>query len=229
VVADPITTTRISGVIQNVEQQPLGGVVIELGELETVTATDGSFTIATDQPLTADTLKVRGEDLEGDKVYPFIAEKLPLVLGQEVYEGYNNIIDRPIYLPALDIANGKVIDPNKDITVTTDKIPGASVFVEAGSLITQSGADFTGKLSITEVPTELTPAALPENVSPDLVVTIQPGEMVFLNPAPITFPNRSGYAPGTIMDLWSINPETGDFDVGGNRRLMSYGAASKKL
>lgn len=134
-VADPITTTRISGVIQNVEQQPLGGVVIELGELETVTATDGSFTIATDQPLTADTLKVRGEDLEGDKVYPFIAEKLPLVLGQEVYEGYNNIIDRPIYLPALDIANGKVIDPNKDITVTTDKIPGASVFVEAGSLI----------------------------------------------------------------------------------------------
>jgi RHS repeat-associated protein len=212
VVADPITTTRISGVIENVEQQPLAGVVIELGELETVTAADGSFTIETDQPLTADTLKVRGEGIEGDKVYPFIAEKLPLILGQEVYEGYNNIIDRPIYLPALDVAGGKVIDPNKDITVTSPKIPGASVFVEAGSLINQSGQDFTGKLSITEVPTELTPAALPENLSPDLVVTIQPGEMVFNTPAPLSLPNLSGYAPGTKMDLWSINPETGDFD-----------------
>jgi RHS repeat-associated protein len=223
VVADPITTTRISGVIQNVEQQPLAGVKIELGALETVTAADGSFTIETDQPLTADTLKVKGKEFAGNKVYPSIAEKLPLLLEQEVYPGYNNIIDRPIYLPALDIAGGKVIDPNKDITVTTEKIPGASVFVEAGSLINQSGQDFTGKLSITEVPTELTPAALPENLSPDLVVTIQPGEMVFNTPAPITFPNRVGYEPGTIMDLWSINPETGDFDVVGKMKVSASG------
>jgi RHS repeat-associated protein len=224
VVADPITTTRISGVIQNVEQQPLAGVEIELGELETVTAADGSFTIETDQPLTADTLKIRGAGVEGNKVYPFIAEKLPLLLEQEVYEGFNNVIDRPIYLPALDIASGQVINPNKDITVTSENIPEASVFVEAGSLITQSGADFTGTLSITEVPTEFTPAALPENLSPDLVVTIQPGEMVFTTPAPITFPNRGGYAPGTKMDLWSINPETGDFDVVGKMKVSEDGS-----
>jgi YD repeat-containing protein len=225
VVADPITTTRISGAILNVEQQPLAGVVIELGELETVTAADGSFTIETDQPLTADTLKVRGKEIPGDKVYPFIAEKLPLLLGQEVYEGFNNVIDRPIYLPALDIAGGKVIDPNKDITVTSEKIPEASVFVEAGSLITQSGDAFTGTLSITEVPTELTPAALPENLSPDLVVTIQPGEMVFNTPAPLSLPNLAGYEPGTKMDLWSINPETGDFDKVGTGRVASDGSA----
>ncbi|MFA9202145.1 MAG: Ig-like domain-containing protein, partial [Candidatus Nanopelagicaceae bacterium] len=223
VVADPITTTRISGVIENVQQQPLAGVVIELGELETVTAADGSFTFETNQPLTADTLKVRGEDFEGDKVYPFIAEKLPLLLGQEVYEGYKNVIDRPIYLPALDVANGKEIDPTQDITVTTEKIPGASVFVEAGSLITSDGADFTGKLSITEVPTELTPAALPENISPDLVVTIQPGEMVFTTPAPLSLPNRAGWAAGTEMDLWSINPATGDFDKVGKSRVSDDG------
>jgi len=223
VVADPITTTRISGVILNVEQQPLEGVVIELGELEAVTAEDGSFTIETDQPLTADTLKVKGKGLAGDQVYPSIAEKLPLLLGQEVYAGFNNVIDRPIYLPALDVASGQVIDPNKDITVTSENIPEASVFVEAGSLITQSGDAFTGTLSITEVPTELTPAALPENLSPDLVVTIQPGEMVFLNPAPLSLPNRAGYAPGTKMDLWSINPETGDFDKVGKSQVSADG------
>ena len=212
VVADPITTTRISGVIKNVQQQSLAGVTIELGELKTVTNADGSFTIETNRPLTEDTLKVKGIDLKGDKVYPFIAEKLPLLLGQKVYAGFNNVIDRPIYLPALDVASGKVIDPSKDVTVTTENIPQASVFVEAGSLSTQSGEDFTGTLSITKVPNDLTPAALPENLSPDLVVTIQPGEMVFNTPAPLNLPNLSGYEPGMEMDLWSINPETGDFD-----------------
>ena len=212
VVADPVTTTRISGVIENVEQEPLAGVPIELGDLQTVTAADGSFTIETDQPLTADTLIIRGEEIGGELVYPYIAEKLPLVLGQEVFAGFNNVIDRPIYLPALDVESGQVIDPTVDTTVTTENIPEAAVFVEAGSLSTQSGEMFTGTLSITEVPPELTPAALPENLSPDLVITVQPGEMVFNTPAPLNLPNLAGYESGTEMDLWSINPETGDFD-----------------
>ena len=229
VVADSVTTTRISGVIENVEQQPLAGVVIELGDLSTVTNADGSFTIETDQPLTDDTLKVRGEGIEGDQVYPFIAEKLPLVLGQEVYEGYSNVIERPIYLPALDVESGAIIDPSLDVTVTTDKIPGASVFVEAGSLSTQDGEAFTGTLSITEVPRDLTPAALPENLSPDMVVTIQPGEMVFETPAPLSLPNNAGWAAGTEMDLWSINPETGDFDKVGVGRVSDDGSVVETI
>ena len=38
-----------------------------------------------------------------------------------------------------------------------------------------------------------------------------PGEMSFANDAPamLTLPNRAGYAPGELMDLWSINPVTG--------------------
>jgi hypothetical protein len=51
--------------------------------------------------------------------------------------------------------------------------------VAAGSLKDQQGNPYTGQLSITEVPAELTPAALPSNLHPDVVVTIQPGEMVF--------------------------------------------------
>ena len=229
VVADPVTTTRISGVIENVQQEPLAGVPIELGELSTVTNADGSFVIETDQPLTDDTLKVRGEEIEGEEVYPFIAEKLPLVLGQSVYAGFNNTIDRPIYLPALDVDSGQEIDPTEDITVTTENIPGASVFVEAGSLSTQEEEAFTGTLSITEVPPDLTPAALPENLSPDLVVTIQPGEMLFDTPAPLNLPNTAGWAAGTEMDLWSINPETGDFDNVGTGIVSEDGSVIETI
>ncbi|MDJ0674655.1 MAG: FG-GAP-like repeat-containing protein [Calothrix sp. MO_167.B42] len=226
---DPITTTRISGVIQNTDQAPLGGVVIELGGVQTTTDSNGYFQLEFDGELPSDTLKIRGEQLTGDEAYPFIAEKLPLVLEHEVYQGVNNVISRPIYLPALDTANAVTVDPNTDTTVTTSTIPGASVFVAAGSLDDQQGNPFTGGLGITEVPPDLTPAALPENLRPDMVVTIQPGEMVFNTPAPLALPNRAGYAPGLEMDLWSINPNTGLFDKVGTGRVSDDGTVIETI
>jgi YD repeat-containing protein len=210
--ADPLTTTRISGIIQNTAQQPLVDVPIELGSTQVLTQSDGSFVLEFPGTLPDDTLKIRGEAISGLEVYPFIAEKLPLLLGRDAIEGVNNVVTRPIYLPPLDVANGTPIDPAQNISVTTPNLPGIEVIVAAGSLEDQSGSPFTGMLSITEVPPELTPAALPANLVPDLVVTIQPGEMVFTQPAPLNFPNRLAYPPGTQFDLWSINPITGDFD-----------------
>ena len=224
VIADTVTTTRISGVIENVEQEPLVGVVIELGDLTAVTDEIGAFTIEALGELPSDTLKIRGEGIVGDDVYPFIAEKLPLVLGHDVYDGVNNVIDRPIYLPALDVANGQTIDPNQTTIVTTPNIPGTAVTVLAGSLLDQEGNPFTGVLSITEVPPSLTPAALPQDHNPDLVLTIQPGEMVFTEPALLTVPNTAGYVPGMYLDLFSINPETGDFDKVGLAQVSEDGA-----
>ncbi len=229
VVADPITTTRISGVIANTAKQPLAGVVVELGGLQATTAADGSFEISANGALPSDTLKVRGEGLSGAETYPFIAEKLPLLLGREVFNGVDNIIGRPIYLPPLDMANAQTINPSVDATVTTAAIPNASVFVKAGTLKDQSGNDFTGELGITEVPSAVTPAALPKNLIPDLVVTIQPGEMVFLQPAPLSLPNRAGYEAGSEMDLWSINPTTGDFDNVGRGRVSADGSTIETI
>ncbi|KAI9129302.1 FG-GAP-like repeat-containing protein [Acaryochloris sp. CCMEE 5410] len=230
VVADPITTTRISGVIANVDQQPLAGVRVEIAGVEGTTAADGSFTLEFVGDLPGDTLKIYPDDINtATEVYPFIAEKLPLVLGHDPYGGVNNVIDRPIYLPVLDIANGQVIDPTQDTTVTTATIPGAAVTVAAGSLLDQQGNPFDGVLSITEVPTEFTPAALPPNLYPDLVVTIQPGDMVFDTPAPLSLPNLAGYAPGELMDLWSINPETGDFDKVGVGQVSADGTVIETI
>ncbi|BAZ08411.1 FG-GAP repeat-containing protein [Calothrix sp. NIES-4071] len=224
VAPDPITTTRISGVIQNTDQAPLAGIVIELAGRQVLTAADGSFQLEFTGAIANDTLKVRANQLNsGNVVYPFIAEKLPLVLEHEVYTGVNNVIERPIYLPPLDIANGKNINPNADTTISSPLLPGSAVYVAAGSLKDQNGNPFTGKLSITEVPPSLTPAALPENLRPDVVVTIQPGEMVFNTPARLSLPNRAGYAAGLEMDLWSINPNTGLFDKVGVGKVSADG------
>lgn len=227
VVADAVLTTRVSGRIENTRHEPLPGVPIELGNLATTTDSDGEFRLEFDGTAPSDTLFIRGEAIEGggnDEIYPFIAEKLRLVLGRELIANIDNRIVRPIYLPALDVTHGMTIDPERDVMVETPNIPGAALSVAAGSLRNQAGAPFTGVLSITEVPADLTPAALPPGLIPDTVVTIQPGEMVFLQPAPLTFPNRAGYPPGTEMDLYSINPESGAFEIVGRSRVSADGS-----
>jgi RHS repeat-associated protein len=223
--ADPQTTTRISGVIEDTSNHPLAGIPIAVGNDTTTTATDGSFLLdfGTNPP-PADRLQVHGEQANiPTTVFPFIAEKLELLLGHDVFSGVNNVISRPIFLPPLDVADGQQINPNQDQTITTAAIPGASVFVKAGTLDNQQGQPFTGVLSITQVPTNLTPAALPADLHPDLVVTIQPGQMKFLQPAPLSLPNLSGYAAGTQLNLWSINPTTGFFDNVGVGQVSNDG------
>ena len=225
VVADPLTTTRVSGKILQVNGQPLASMPVQIGSVQGLTSADGSFTLDLGSgTVVSDTIKVRGELRNGPALYPFIAEKLAFILEHDVYAGVNNVIDRPIYLPEIDIANGKTIDPTQNTTVTSSALPGAKVEVAASTLMNQQGTPFTGVLSITDVPVALTPAALPAGLIPDLVVTIQPGEMVFTRPTPLSLPNRGGYASGTIMDLWSINPVTGEFDKVGVGQVNANGS-----
>ena len=226
-IADAITTTRISGFIKDTNETPLMGVPIELGSAASTTDATGHFLIEFSGPAPADTLFVRGEALTGSDTYPFIAEKLDLLFDHDLVDSVNNMLDRPIYLPALDTAQGDMIDPASDSMVDAVLQTGetaAEVFVSAGSLEDTSGNLFTGAVSITEVPRDLTPAALPGTAMPDVVVTIQPGEMVFNEPAELSLPNRAGYAPGTEMTLWSINPITGDFEDVGVGRVTTDGS-----
>ncbi|MFO0871087.1 MAG: peroxidase family protein, partial [Pirellulales bacterium] len=174
----------------------------------------------------SDTLKILGNlrpNPTGDDAYPFVAERMDLMLDHPVFPGVDNVIARPIYLPHLDLTNGQMIDPNVDAMVTTESIPAAALQVDAGNLHNRQGVPYAGVLSITEVPTGQTPAALPPGMSPDLVVTIQPADLVFSTPAPLTLPNRSGAPAGTSLDLWSINPITGTFDVVGEGVVSNDG------
>ncbi len=221
--ADPITTTRLSGFVLDTNEQPLAGVPVAIGDATATTDDTGAFTIEFSGPTTSDTLVIHGEDEPGPNVYPFIAEKLTLLLDRELYEGAANVVDRPVYLPALDVANGTTINPAQDMTVTTPNIPGVALGVAAGSLQTRDGQPFNGVLSITQVPRDFTPAALPDTAMGDLVLTIQPGDMVFTTPAPLSFPNTDGYSPGDEFNLFSINPETGLFDIVGRNVVSEDG------
>lgn len=181
-----------------------------------------------------DTLRILGNqrpDPSGTEAYPFVAERMSLVLGHAVYPGVDNVIERPIYLPRLDVANGTAIEPTQTQTVMQEIAPGemATVQVEAGTLQDRQGQAFTGVLSITEVPRILTPASLPEGLTPDIVVTIQPADLVFSQAAPLTLPNRTGLGRGILFDLYSINPITGAFDIVGTGRVTADGQSIETI
>ncbi|MFV1967259.1 MAG: dockerin type I domain-containing protein, partial [Pirellulaceae bacterium] len=240
--------TRIEGTIEDVDEDPLGGVPVELDDEQMVTDADGDFYIEFDEPLEDPTLMVHGDLLVGTLDFPFIAEGLELLLGHELFSGATNVIRRPIFLPAIDTANAVPIDPSVTTTVTTPKIPGAAVVVQAGSAKDRQQQLFRGALSITEVPVNRTPAVLPQGQTPNMVVTIQPAELPFTTPAPLALPNaaayRSGsqpaelqfttpaplslpntaaYPSGTVLDLWSSNPKTGTFNIVGTGRVSTEG------
>ena len=230
VVADPITTTRVTGIIADTNQAGLAGVLVELAGYQATTDAAGKFTIILPESSAGDTLKVYGQRIQGGGItYPFIAEKMGLLLGHDIYRGTNNQIDRPIYLPTIDVSTGTTVNPGAQTFVTNPNLAGAKVTVDAGSLFDKSGNAFAGILTITEVPVSLTPAALPENLHPDLVVTIQPGDMVFNTPARLTLPNLAGLLPCLELDLWSINPNTGEFDKVGRGKVSNDGTVIETI
>ncbi|HBE68654.1 MAG TPA: hypothetical protein DDW52_10955 [Planctomycetaceae bacterium] len=169
-----------------------------------------------------DTLKVFGNEIPNSETqYPFVAEKLPLLFEQPVFPDVNNVVERPIYLPPLN--SGTQVNSNSETSIRQEIAPGemADLRIARRSLRDRDGNLFNGELSITEVPRDLTPAALPDGFMPDAVVTIQPSEMVFTTPAPLTLPNRGGHANGVIMDLWSIDPITGQFEIVGRGQVTN--------
>ncbi|MEO0354940.1 MAG: Ig-like domain-containing protein, partial [Cyanobacteria bacterium P01_A01_bin.3] len=234
VVPDPITTTRLSGTIASTLTDPetgadlnLGNVRVALGELETVTDADGSFTLDLPTGFSGgEVLKVYGDSIDGN--YPVIAEAVASALGQEGIAGVNNVLARPIYLSPIDPGDGQSVDPMDDTVITTANLPGATLTIDAGSLKSPDGsgqlADYTGTVSITQVPVDRLPASLPPTLSPDVVVLVQAGGVVFETPAALVLPNSADYAPGTEMELYGIDSETGEFEVVGTGVVSADGS-----
>jgi len=67
------------------------------------------------------------------------------------------------------------------------------------------------------------PESRPEELRPGMAVTIQPAGIRFNPPALITFPNADGMAVGNDLNLWSLSPDTGTFNIVGKSTVSSDG------
>ena len=91
VLADPVTTTRVSGVVQDTDERPLAGIPVKVGSVQVVTGSDGSFLLdlGAGMPATK-TLEIHGEQAGGGKTYAQISMTITNFLGHALYAGVNN-------------------------------------------------------------------------------------------------------------------------------------------
>jgi RHS repeat-associated protein len=136
----------------------------------------------------------------------------------------DNVVERPFFLPRIDVASVTRVNPNA-ATVVTNPTLGVSINVPPHTAKNMDGTDFVGDLSISLVPRGLAPAQLPPNLDPALLVTIQPVGVVFAAPVPMTFPNLDGAAAGNDMDLWSLLANEGRFAIVGRGEVSPDGGS----
>lgn len=155
-------------------------------------------------------------------IYAGFREKIELI------PNTNNTIARPFYLPRILAEDQTQVDPSQTTMVMNQSL-GVMLAVPPNTAMNEDGTLFTGSLSISEVPDGLAPAALPPSFRPADLVTVQPVGVRFDEPVPITFPNTDNLPPGEEVDIWSIDPDTGEFIVVGIARVTNDGSALETI
>ena len=138
-----------------------------------------------------------------------------------IIRGLANDVERPFYLPRLAMDSMATVDPNFSTMVENTTL-GVSIVVPPHTAML-NGEEFTGALSISEVPEALAPAPLPDFLGFSQLVTIQPVGVTFNDPVPITFRNIDGMPPGSEIDIWSLDPDAGIFIVVGKGQVTADG------
>lgn len=160
----------------------------------------------------------------GGVTYASFREQLTLLAN------VTNVHERPFFLPNLDpnsamTVNGlpvTQVDPD-NTTVVSNPVLGITLTIPANTAKNADGTNYTGPLTISDVPDALAPAALPDTLDPGLLITVQPPGVLFTTPAAITFPNVDQGLPGDQVDLWSLDPVTGLFRIVGQLEVSAGG------
>ena len=206
---------------RNSELPPrLPGLLLQTAEtgLSTITDTSGNFTLpgltAGDNHFEYDASSATAPN--GSFYGAFIGNK-------DIIGNVNNIITRPIYLMRIDTAGEVQVDP-ANTTILTNPNLNITLTIPPNTVKDENGNDYTGMLSISEVPADFTPGSLPDELGPGLVISLQPMGLTFAQPVPITFPNFDNLTPGSHVDLWSLDHATGEFFIAGKGEVSVDGS-----
>ncbi|MBA8890004.1 YD repeat-containing protein, partial [Dokdonella fugitiva] len=198
--------TEISGRILRLNDRPLAGVDVRVGEVHTTTDADGRFSFrglaAGHQELVVDGSSV-GKD--GSSFAQF-------VVGVDVEAGKENPV-KPIYLPKIR-AQDWIEIPSPlpaDLVVRNPYMPGFEVHLPAGTILRGRDGKVVRRVAVIPMPLDRTPINYPVNTP--LHMTFQPGGMSVEGLTPgvtkgiqFVYPNYSGEAPGRRAGFLNYDP-----------------------
>ena len=211
------SATRVSGIVLDNANQPIPNVTASIKDTNVSALTDakGQFTIV-NAPIGSLILYIDGSTATRPETYPFLEFPLVAVAGQ------NNTLSGPIYLPALDMENSKVVGGDEDVVITMKGAPGVAYTVFAHSATFPDGSK-VGRMTLSQDGDKV-PMAPPNGTSPALVGTLQPARVKFNPPVRIQVPNSSALPAGQVVEVYSFDHDLEQFVSGGTARVSDDGS-----
>jgi large repetitive protein len=193
--------TQFSGVVLDHAGRPLPGVQISISRTNLVVSTNaqGRFQFSGAVPSGKIDLFVDGRSAPAapDLQYPALHFETTVVNGQV------NQLPHPIYLPAINLSQAKIVGGAQDVALTIPGFEGFEMLVRANSVTFPDGSH-VGPLVVTTVNADRLPM-VPPGISGSfgaLAWTIQPTGTRFDPPIQVKIPNTSALHPGRKMDIY---------------------------
>jgi|GEM_PF-3016537 len=214
----PVAATSVSGVVLDNGNTPIQNATVKLlgTTLGTTTDVNGRFNIS-GAPVGTVTLSVDGSTSTSTQTFPFLSFVL------EDLPGQNNTLNKPIYLPSIDVNDAQTVGGSDPVTLTMAGVPGVSFTVAPNSVTFPDGST-VGKLSISQVKSDMVPMEPTNGSGPDLIWTLQPAGTRFSVPVKITLPNTQGLAPGTVSEFFQYDHDLEQFVSAGTAHVSADGS-----
>ncbi len=210
--------TRVTGIVLDNANQPVPNATASIQGTNLTAFTDatGHFTIS-NAPIGSIVLFVDGSTSTRSDSFPFLEFPMVTVSGQD------NNLGRPIFLPALDVDNSKIVGGDEDVTLTLKGVPGVAYTVFAHSATFPDGSK-VGRLTLSQVHADKVPMIPPNGTAPTLVGTLQPSRVKFNPPIRVQLPNTDAMAPGQVAELFSFHHDLEQFVSEGTMRVSPDGS-----
>ncbi|MBN1444178.1 MAG: hypothetical protein JXA90_15815 [Planctomycetes bacterium] len=235
---------KISGRVLDVRGEPLGGVPVEaLGTgSSALTAGNGTFTVVvySDDPriLVGGTaqasyvvrIAIPGGPRASAAGVPAVPRK-----GKTTADGAGALarktedesfeIARPFFLEFFEDGYPASLPENPvlDDTIVDDpSLPGLSLTLPAGTLVTFP-PESDERILLLGMATDRLPVPPPDGRLGRMALTVGPEGLLFDRPVALSLPNADGLAPGSVLDLAYLDPETGLWSMAGELEVDPEG------
>lgn len=218
------SVTALSGRVARLNGRPIADVTVSVGGVSTKTDARGRFLLSAlsegTQELTVDGSRSASSGRHYTTHY----------IQVDVAAGKTTTMADTIYLARLNPANEVVISSPaaQEIVVTHPGIPGMELHIPKGAVIRTREGKIVTRLSITPLPVDRTPFAVPDGFP--VYFTIQPAGAFVDNAGTgstegirVIYPNYLNAAPGTRVNFWNYDPAGAGWQVYGNGTVTSDG------
>lgn len=202
--------TVVRGRVVRVDQQPVAGAEVSIGNHVARTNADGWFLLF-DVPQGRQELYVDGSTANRPGV-----EYGQFVVGVDVAKGRLTELPFLMHLPRITARDKvRVASPlPQDVVLTHPDMPGLEVTIPAGTIIRDRKGRLVTELALVPTPVNRAPFPVAENYP--MYFTVEPGGAVIqgltrdaARGVRVAYPNYDGHSPGTTAHFWIYDPKEG--------------------